>query len=247
LRAYPVSILIETRKCRGLARNVAVENSRGEIVAFIDADCLAAKSWLKNHVSAHQNPGVLVVGGSVVQGGDFSLPTSVYHETYFAAQSSSIPRRVTWDLATCNASFKRTTFEQVGLFPEIDRGEDTLLCWQVLQKGFRVLYDPAPRVTHLHERITVGSLLRRSREQGEADREIQGAFGTQSPFRLPRRFLSTLVLTPSLAIARFATYLSHVMRSSEHRSPVLQLPLLAGASMLWTIGYLRTAYSDARQ
>jgi len=242
LRDFPVSLIIETRKCRGLARNTAVNNSKGDVIAFIDADCLASKTWLKDHATAHQDPRVLAVGGSVLQGGDLSMPTRIYHETYFAAQSPTLTRRVTWDLATCNASFKRHTFRDVGLFPEIDRGEDTLLCWEALRKGYEVIYDPSPRVIHVHERITFRALLKRSMEQGEADREIQGIFGNESPFKLPREFLLTALLAPSLAIARFVRYLAHLNRSPERQLFLLQLPVLIATSLLWTLGYVRAAH-----
>jgi mycofactocin glycosyltransferase len=244
MRRFPVSIIIDTRKCRGVARNTAVNNAKGDIIAFIDADCLATPSWLKEHVKIHRNKSVLVAGGSVLQGGDWSLPTRIYHETYFAAQLPSVPPRITWDLATCNASFKRTTFRDVGLFPEMDRGEDSLLCWKALRKGYNVVYDPSPQVVHVHERITFRSLFGRSREQGSADREIQVAFGDTSPFRLPRRFLLALLLTPSLVLARFLRYLTQLARSPRNEKTVLYSPPLFGAALFWTLGYLRAAHNS---
>jgi glycosyltransferase involved in cell wall biosynthesis len=245
LRRFPVSLIVDTRKCRGVARNTAVSNAKGDIIAFIDADCLATSSWLKEHVRIHRDTSALVVGGSVLQGGDWSFPTRIYHETYFAAQLPSVTRRITWDLATCNASFKRATFRDVGLFPEMDRGEDSLLCWEALRKGYEVLYDPSPRVIHVHERITFRSLLRRSREQGHADREIQAAFGSSSPFKLPKRFRWALFLTPSLILARFLQYLTHLAESPDKEKAILYSPPLFGAALFWTLGYLDAALKPA--
>ncbi len=241
LHSYPVKIILQTRKNRGLARNTAVEHAKGDIVAFIDADCLAMPNWLREHAMIHEDPNILIVGGSVTQGGDFSLPAKIYHETYFGAQSPSVSRRITWDLATCNASFKRTTFWQVGLFPEINRGEDSLLCWQTLKKGYMVVYDPGPKVVHLHEQIGFRTLFKRTREQGEADREIQEAFGPVSPFRLPRRFLVALFLAPSLMFARFGRYFTGVFRNQRQQLSILTLPVLIGISVLWTIGYVSSS------
>jgi glycosyltransferase involved in cell wall biosynthesis len=238
LRSYPLSIIIETRKNRGLARNTAIEHSKGDIIAFIDADCLAEPSWLKEHVLVHEDPKVLIVGGSVLQGGDLSLPARIYHETYFAAQSPTLSRRVTWDLATCNASFKRNTFWQVGLFPEIERGEDSLLCWQTLRKGYTVLFDPGPAVVHLHEQISFPTLFKRNLEQGYADREIQQAFGSTSPFKLPRRFVAAALLAPSLVLARFGRYFTELFRNGKGRVSIITIPVLIGISILWTAGYL---------
>ncbi len=241
LKGFPVSIVVDTRKCRGVARNTAVDSAKGDIIAFIDADCLATPSWLKEHVRIHRNHPVLVVGGSVLHGGDRSLPTRIYHDTYFAAQLPSVVRRITWDLATCNASFKRATFRDVGLFPEMDRGEDSLLCWEGLRKGYEVVYDPTPQVVHVHERITFRSLFRRSREQGYADREIQAAFGNPSPFKLPKTFSLALLLALSLVLARFLRYLTQLAASPSKGKVVLYSPPLFGAALFWTLGYLKAA------
>ncbi len=246
LRSYPVSITVEKRKNRGFARNTAVEHSKGDIVAFIDADCIATTSWLIEHVRIHEDPKILVVGGSVLQGGIRSLPATIYHDTYFAGQSPNLPRRVTWDIATCNASFKRTTFWRVGLFPEINRGEDTLLCWQALKKGFMVVYDPGPEVVHLHENTDLRTLFKRSWEQGYADREIQQAFGANSPFRLPRNLFSILLFTPSLVLARFVRYFTGLLRSQDGRTSLLNIPVLVATSILWTLGYLSASRNLGR-
>lgn len=245
LRNFPVSIITDTRRCRGVARNTAVNSAKGDLIAFIDADCLATSSWLREHVKIHRNSSVLVVGGSVLLGGDLSLPTRIYHDTYFAAQLPSVSPRITWDLATCNASFKRATFQDVGLFPEIDRGEDSLLCWEALKKGYEVVFDPLPQVVHMHERITFRSLFGRSREQGYADREIQAAFGDRSPFKLPRRFILALLLTPSLVLARFLRYLTQLARSPRKEKAVLYFPALFGAALFWTLGYLGAAHNSS--
>ncbi len=244
LRKFPVSIVMEAGKSRGIARNAAVKNSKGDIVVFIDADCLATPSWLKNHVLVHENPNIFVVGGSVLRGGDSSLPTKIYHETYFAAQSPSVPPRITWDLATCNASFKRAAFQTIGPFPEADRGEDTVLCWQILSGGHQTVFDPSPRVIHLHEKMTFRSLFRRMKEQGRADRDIQVAFGSQSPFRLPRSLTFAVILAPSLLLARLVRYLTNFsMGNSLREASIRNSPILFAASLFWTLGYLGSAFN----
>jgi glycosyltransferase involved in cell wall biosynthesis len=244
LRKFPVSIVTETQKCRGIARNDAVKNSEGEIVAFIDADCVATTSWLKDHVLIHKDAKVLAVGGSVLQGGDLSLPAQIYHDTYFAAQSPSVPHRMTWDLATCNASFKRIAFQTIGPFPEVDRGEDSLFCWRILRHGYLTVFDPSPRVIHLHERMTFRSLFRRIKEQGRADREIQVAFGNRSPFRLPRSLSVAVVLAPSLLLARMVRYMTNnSMGGSPKDTSIRDAPVLFAASLFWTIGYLGSAFN----
>ena len=242
LRKFPVRVVVDTRKNRGVARNTAVDNCRGQIIAFTDADCTPLKSWLNYHVSAHSDPRVLVVAGAVLQGGDFGLPATIYHQTYFATQSPNTARRKTWEIASANASFKTSTFKLIGPFPELDRGEESLLSWKVLQAGFEVVFDPSPRVVHLHMHMSYRSLFKRSRDEGYSDRYLQTAFGDASPFRLPRDFRLALVLLPSLSIARAGRYMVKMLAGGYNRSDILiSIPVLLAASFYWLVGYVHAA------
>ncbi len=242
LQKYPVKIVIDTRKNRGVARNTAVNNCKGEIIAFTDADCTPLKSWLTDHVSVHSDPHVLVVAGAVLQGGDFGLPTTIYHQTYFATQSPTTSRRKTWEIASANASFKTSTFKLVGPFPELDRGEESLLSWRVLQAGFDVVFDPSPRVVHLHSHMSYRSLFKRSWDEGYSDRCLQTAFGNVSPFRLPRGFWLALMLSPCLTITRAGRYLIKMLAGGYGRlDTVVSLPVLLATSLYWLHGYITAA------
>ena len=242
LQRFPVRIVVDARRNRGVARNTAVDNCRGQIIAFTDADCTPLKSWLSDHVSAHSDPRILVVAGAVLQGGDFGLPATIYHQTYFATQSPTTSRRKTWEIASANASFKTTTFKLVGPFPELDRGEESLLSWRVLQAGFDVVFDPSPRVVHLHMQMSYRSLFKRSRDEGYSDRYLQTAFGDASPFRLPRDFWLALVFLPSLSIARAGRYMIKMLAGGYNRSDTLiSIPALLAASFYWLLGYIHAA------
>ncbi len=239
---FPVRVVVDKRRSRGLARNTAVMASRGEIIAFTDADCLASKDWLKDHVSIHHDPHILVVAGAVLQGGSFGLPTTLYHQTYFATQSPLTPRRKTWEIASANASFKASTFRIVGAFRQLDRGEESLLCWEVIQRGFDVIFDPSIRVIHLHKSMTYMSLLQRCWDEGYSDRCLQTAFGNFSPFRLPRRFAGTIAFSLSLCIARAARYFIKLWTAGYRRiEAVLSIPVLLAASFYWVHGYATAA------
>ena len=243
LRRYPVRLVSEKRKCRGIARNAAVKNCRGQIIAFTDADCLLSKTWVKDHVSLHNEPKVLAVAGAVLQGGDFSLPARLYHGTYFATQSPLMPRKRTWEIATCNASFKRSAFDMAGLFEELDRGEESLLCWRILQLGFDVLFDPSPKVVHVHDPMGFRTLFRRSWEEGFSDRLLQETFGVISPYRLPKGFLPTAVWIVPLLLSRLGRYLQKLLLASHRKGEaLLSIPILFAASVYWVHGYLVSAH-----
>jgi len=57
---------IKNNKSKGLCyvRNLGVENSKGEIIAFIDDDCYVDKNWLKEIVKPYlKDKEIMVVGG----------------------------------------------------------------------------------------------------------------------------------------------------------------------------------------
>ena len=239
LQKFRVKQVIDRRPCRGAARNTAVKNCGGELIAFTDADCMVDKRWLKSHVSIHRDPRIMVAAGSVLQGGDFGLPTTLYHSTYFATQSPATTRRNTWEIATCNASFKASSFKVAGPFQELDRGEESLLCWKIIQKGFQVVFDPSPKVVHLHRHMNFNALFKRSREEGYSDRLLQGAFGDRAPFRLPKSYALVAILTPSLAMARLARYFTKLVSGGYKKTrALLSIPVLIASSFYWLRGYL---------
>ena len=63
---YPVK-LIKNEKNLGLweARNIGIENSKGEIIAFLDDDALAERDWLKKLVECMNSPEIAVVTGPI--------------------------------------------------------------------------------------------------------------------------------------------------------------------------------------
>jgi hypothetical protein len=129
----------------------------------------------------------------------------------------------------------------------VNRGEDVLLCWDVLKKGNIALFDPMPKVVHLYVKMDLRTLFKRTREQGYTDREIQQGFGEEPPFRLPRKLLATLLLAPSLTLARFLRYFGELARSPRRELSILEIPILIGTSILWTIGYLTATQNLGRK
>lgn len=247
LQKFPVTLIVDPRRCRGSARNTAVMNCKGEIIAFTDADCVPDKSWLRDHVTLHKDPHILVVAGSVLQGGHRSLPTTLLHRAEFAALSPFAQRRVTWEVATCNASFKRSVFGLVGHFPDLDWCEDFLLCWRVLCAGFAVVFDPAPKVVHLHDTMSFTSLLRKIWKQGFFDRLLQDYFAEEAPYRLPKSLVAVASLAPALVVARLGRYFEKFLSASRPRTDALAfLPILFTLSISWTLGYFVSSLKRRR-
>lgn len=157
----------------GAARNAAAQAAKGDILAFLDDDCLAARFWLKELVPGFQDPAVAAVGGLVKPA---SLTGSV--ERYEKSQSpltmGDQQRLVQADgaytyLATCNLLVRKASFLAVGGFDRCLRvGEDVDLCWRLLGGGALIYYLPRGTVYH-HHRSKLGSFLHRRFCYGQSE------------------------------------------------------------------------------
>jgi glycosyltransferase involved in cell wall biosynthesis len=196
IRSHPVRCLHEPRRGPSAARNRGIVASDGEIVAFVDADCVASGGWLRELVAGFEQPGVSGVAGEIV-----AFPPSTPAERYHAirkgrwqesALNSSRPFPV-----TANVGFRRETFERIGLFdPQLARAEDKDFGWRFFAEGLELAYRPGAVVLHRHRPTAWGlfkqnagwgygaALLHRKhglpwslRQELQKQRELAGAVG----------------------------------------------------------------------
>src|SRR5512143_3687890 len=61
--AYGVRVFTEANRGAAAARNVGVQNARGEIVLFVDADSVPDRNWIQEMVAPFQDPGIAGASG----------------------------------------------------------------------------------------------------------------------------------------------------------------------------------------
>jgi glucosyl-dolichyl phosphate glucuronosyltransferase len=164
-RRWPDVRVIPNREAQGLsgARNSGVAESRGEVVAFLDDDAIAAPDWIEVLARAYENPRVLGAGGAVrprwLAGRPSWFPPEF--DWVVGCTHSGMPaeRSAVRNLVGANMSLRRDALEEVGGFrKELGRigtlpvgCEETDLCIRISERwpDGVILYDPAAAVDHL--------------------------------------------------------------------------------------------------
>ena len=150
----------------GRARNRGAEVATGDVILFLDADCLPASDLVLRHAELHARAENLVVIGerryadtTTVTTDDLLRGRGEIDEIADVSDWRSRLYRLTFDLAhgneafraflSGNASVRRTDFLAVGGFDESFTrwgGEDTELGWRLFNAG--LVFVPTPAVIH---------------------------------------------------------------------------------------------------
>ncbi len=117
-------LLRETTPGPGPARNHGIEQANGDILAFIDADCMAHPDWLLSIWTAFTDEDTNVIGGDVqVPIDDLNNPTALecYERIYAYRNKQYIASGYS---GTGNLAMRRGAYEKVGPFAGIGVAED---------------------------------------------------------------------------------------------------------------------------
>ncbi|MGB5871560.1 MAG: glycosyltransferase [Albidovulum sp.] len=143
--AYPGVILDkETTPGPGPARNHGVLLSKGEILAFIDADCVADDGWLEAIAARFgSDPQAVILGGDVqILHEDPARPTAIEaFEAEFGYRMEHYIKRNNYT-GTGNLAIRREVFLDVGDFIGMGVAEDRDWGLRAFAKGYRTMWEP---------------------------------------------------------------------------------------------------------
>ncbi len=145
---YPIKLL-KHEKNKGLAeaRNTSLKNAVGDIIIFIDCDAKAEKDYIENMVKNYTDDTVAGVGGKAIEINIGGLANN--YRSLFNVQEWG-ERGTTDFLRGVCFSFRKIVLKEVGGFNPYYRtnGEDVDICRRIVNKGYRLTYDPAIKVLH---------------------------------------------------------------------------------------------------
>jgi glycosyltransferase involved in cell wall biosynthesis len=233
-RQEGIRALSESKQGSYAARNRAVREARGELLAFTDSDCAPARGWLRAIDAAFADPGTQVVLGCRRPGRDRGLIRLLgdyenkKDEHVFSSRAAE-----SYYGFTNNMAVRRTTFDRYGPFVERPRGADTIFVRRVVEgEGCEaVVYASAMRVAHT---------------------EMDGAWAyyrKMFTYGRSRQLYSHIVRTRPLSTAERIAAFRATVRDGGYSllAAAVLAGLLAGGMAAWSLGSHSRRWSGATE
>lgn len=138
-KTYPNIRLVEEKCTRGGGRNLGVREARGDIVCFIDGDCIANPFWLAKLRRSLADADV--AAGKTIQIGYWAFEALARVELAHHGYDVTYP--------SCNLAYWKPLFEKIGGFDEIFiTAEDIDLNYRAVDVGAKLVANDEAIVYH---------------------------------------------------------------------------------------------------
>lgn len=221
------------------ARNRGAKNASGEILVFMDADCIADPGWLSGFARTFEDARVHVAGGGV-RFQEKNYWTMADNLSMFYEFLDHHARGFRKQLPSLNLAIRKPAFDAVGGFDERyprAAGEDADLTLRLRKAGYDLLFEPRATVLHAPPRSTLTDLLRHSYYQGKYSTKVDPRYASEHRYSgFLRSRAGVQMLAPILAAgATWRIFSSHpAIRRYWYTTPVIYLGKLA-----WCAGAAR--------
>lgn len=146
IMAEQVLYVENRRNSVSLGRNIGTAYARGNIIIFLDDDCIAHKNLVKAHVQSYRDPSVLGVQG---KGLPKRLPFYCHFQSHYDLGPTIKPAVIGQE---GNSSYKKRVLNKVGGFdPELFGAEGLELSYRIFQKYKQprgIIYSPEAIIYH---------------------------------------------------------------------------------------------------
>ena len=195
---FPVRLLDLPSGRVGAVRNHGARQARGDVVAFVDADCEVPTDWLTcaDALLREHGPDVVLGGGALLPPGADWIERDWLLE---GPRGQGLPV----DLIGASIVCPREVFDGLGGFDEtVTSGEDSHLSLTARARGVRVLIDPQLSVIHHGNARTLRDFMRRQAWHAENYAATLGRSLGDPVFLLVGAFLTAVCASPLLLAVR---------------------------------------------
>lgn len=164
------TLKIIVRACRrGEGRNIAAREATGDLLAFIDGDCIANTFWLRRIVAAWEGDPMRIVAGRTLLTGYWAF--TKLHRVELAHRGQD----TTWP--SCNLAYPRELFERIGGFDAaFVTAEDIDLNLRAVEAGARIVHAP-DAIVYARARDSINGFLRQAYWNGYGRKQLTAKHG----------------------------------------------------------------------
>ncbi len=179
IRTFPVRLITENKKGPSAARNTGIKAAQGEILIFIDSDCVPDANFVKFHVEAHNYHNNRDKKVKLIAGGIAGYNATLWACcddvcSWYNSHPNLSPRYEYNAMPTANMSVPADVIHEIGGFDEDIMGaEDILFCCKAKDNGYRIFFEPKAKVNH-HNRHTFKGFIDHARMWAKNSMYIQG-------------------------------------------------------------------------
>jgi glycosyltransferase involved in cell wall biosynthesis len=145
--SYKVRYYRQKNSGPAAARNLGIKKAQGDIIGFIDDDCIAVDKWITCAINEFNKINVAGVQGPTIPLGKMEIAKKIFN---YARTSDVTEQNDSY--ATCNIFYRKKLLFEVGLFdenfPRPCWGEDTDLGNKIILKGYNIVFNENVTVYH---------------------------------------------------------------------------------------------------
>ncbi|HJQ93615.1 MAG TPA: glycosyltransferase [Candidatus Thermoplasmatota archaeon] len=213
-RRFPHLTVIRQPSRRGEGRNLGAHQATGDLLAFIDGDCVANAFWLRRLARAWDKDPMRVVAGKTDLTGYWAFTKLHRVELPHRGQDTTWP--------SCNLAYPRGLFERLGGFdPSFVTAEDIDLNYRAIEAGAKIVHEP-DAIVYAKARDSVTGFLRQAYWNGFGRKQLTAKHGklwSQYSFRDMARHVGGLWSTMRMVVGMIGYLDAKLGRQAPQRQP----------------------------
>ena len=162
-QARCVRVIAQENRGAAAARNIGAQNARGDILLFIDGDCVPERNWVQAMLVPFADPEIVGASGMKQTKQHGIVPRFIQMEFDYRYENERARRYIDF-VDSGTAAYRRAIFLGNGGFDtHLSDAEDVDLSYRLSERGYRmafvenaVVYDPHPEslIEYLRRKFT---------------------------------------------------------------------------------------------
>lgn len=178
-------VLQNPKRHAAAGRNIGIQEAKGDIIAFTDADCIPASDWVEQIMLSFKDASLQGIGGKVLAASPENEVEAFWSKIAleilmnFGDEGYNVIEQSLNDaFITANAAYRTNLLRNLSGFDEwfANNAEDVDLSWRALRAGALLRYVPQVKV-YSHGVTTLKGIRKKSFRNGVSSSKLQKRYG----------------------------------------------------------------------